>query len=728
MGATPTILGASCARGARVPPLCPGARAHEAAHCSLLTARRVPAHLSSHSDLSLRSRFPRVFGSGLVPPRVRGLGVRVRAFGLGLLAGGCLLASGFGWAWAPAARAVILPPVTIDGPSSAIGEFGGAAVSEDGTGGLVYTKQVGGAQHVFAAQYLHGHWLAPVRVDWGNPYGATYPRIAAADGGWLVVVWVTQIATVDGRVQRALEASTLSPGGSSFGEQITVDPDVGEGEGVDPSLALAANGQGYVAYRAVTENFKEGPQTTIQPLHRGDVLADIRIARYEGQLWSGAEQVNRDPRLSMRPPTESNGPQVALGRDDQAVVAWQEPESNGVARIWARRVFGGTLGLALQASPTTYDGQPLNAEADAFALSVSRFGDAMVVSRVDGTPGTPLAGPRLFSNTLPESAYYTAGQFTGPVLLDGSATASGLGAPSVAVDDQGEYRIAFTSAGMASTLVGGEKQAAPELTLGPAAAPGAAAVTALNPEGGGVSAWTASGAQGPAGVGVREDFPGGGAQSALLTGAVGGPVSELSAGGSESGEALIGFREGSVGEYEIVGEGVSVPPPAFLVEAPRGWVRPSQAELQWSSAEDSTGGVTYSLVIDGHIVQRGIQGLSVLPSRRVLGSGVLHIQILAADASGQQTLSPESALDVDGSPPVASVRHGRGRTVIVRVKDAQSGALAADTTVSFGDGRHARGRLTYRHAYARSGRYVIVVHMRDRVGNEATAHLRVSVR
>lgn len=635
--------------------------------------------------------------------------------------------------WACAgADALILPPQTIDGPNSAIGEFGGAAVSADGTGGLVYTKQVGGAQHVFAAQYSGGQWRAPVRVDWQSPYGASYPRIAAANGGWLVVVWVSQIATVGGRVQSALYSATLEPGAASFGEPFIVDPDVGEGEGVDPSIALASSGQGLVAYRAITDNFSTSKVlTTIRPLRPGDVLADIRVARYDGQRWLSPVRVNRDPRLSMRPPSETNGPQVGIGNGDEAVVAWQEPESNGTARIWARRVFGSTLGLAMQVSPTSYDGQPVSAEADAFALGVSEFGEAKVVSLLAGTPGTPLGGLRMFSATLPVSTSPKGAEFTAPALI-GSASApplAGASVPSVAVDDQGDFRIAFTAAGVADVLSGGETgPPSPEVTLGPTAEQaGVEAVTALNPEGGGVTAWPASDAQGLLGVGVREDFPGGAAQSALLSGAIDGPVSQVAAGDSESGAALIGFREGEPGAYEIVGVPVTVPPPAFSLEVPTGWVTPAHARFAWSEAEDATGGVTYSLILDGRIVQRGIHGLSVLPDPRLLGSGVRHVQILATDASGQQTLSGEGELKVDGSPPVASVRRDRGLTVTVSVKDAQSGAVASDTSMSFGDGAHSKGRLTVRHTYARAGRYVIVVGMRDKVGNEGTAHLRVMV-
>ncbi|HEX3693197.1 MAG TPA: hypothetical protein VHU13_07625 [Solirubrobacteraceae bacterium] len=629
------------------------------------------------------------------------------------------------------ARALILPPRTVAGPSSAIGEFGGAAMSADGSGGLVYTEQVGGVQHVFAAQYAGKQWRAPVRVDWQMPYAASTPRIAAADGGWLVVVWVAPIATVKGRVQQALYSSTMDPGSSSFGEQLIVDPNVGDGEGVDPSIALASSGQGLVAYRAITDNFKtSNVQTTLQPLRPGDVLADVRVARYDEQRWFAPVRINRNPRISMRPPNESNGPQVGVGRSNEAVVAWQEPEPNGSARIWGRRVFGATLGLAMQVSPTTFAGRQVTADATAFALSVSRLGEAKVVSLVPGGSNTPLGGPRMFVSTLPVSTATTASQFTTPTILGspGQPPLQGASAPSVAVDDQGTYRIAFTAENTAQILSGGEQgPAAPEIALGPSASGSAGAVTALNPAGGGVTAWSASDGLGDSGLGVREDFPGGAAQSAFLSGAIDGPVSQVAAGGSESGEMLVGLREGPPGAYEIVAAPVTAPPPEFSLNVPVGWVTPAHARLEWTEAEDATGGALYSLILDGRVVQRAIRGTSVLPARRWLGSGVRHVQVLATDASGQQTVSGESELQVDGSPPVARVRTRR-LAVTVSVRDRQSGAVAKSTYVSFGDRTRTSGKLTLRHVYAHPGSYVIVVHMRDRVGNGATAHLRATVR
>ena len=101
------------------------------------------------------------------------------------------------------ARAVILPAVTIDGPSEEIVGFGGVAMAEDGTGGLVYLKRVDGVPHVFVSRYAEGHWSAPIRVNTEEPYAASWPRIGAANGGELIVVWAMPFATKNGKPVRA---------------------------------------------------------------------------------------------------------------------------------------------------------------------------------------------------------------------------------------------------------------------------------------------------------------------------------------------------------------------------------------------------------------------------------------------------------------------------------------------------------------------------------------------
>src|SRR5271157_4190989 len=59
---------------------------------------------------------------------------------------------------APSAGAVILPATTIDGPNASIEGFGGVAMAEDGTGGVVYLKKVGGVAHVFVSRFSEGQW------------------------------------------------------------------------------------------------------------------------------------------------------------------------------------------------------------------------------------------------------------------------------------------------------------------------------------------------------------------------------------------------------------------------------------------------------------------------------------------------------------------------------------------------------------------------------------------
>src|SRR5271169_1402491 len=151
----------------------------------------------------------------------------------------------------PRARAVVLPATTIDGPSQSIVGFSGVAMAEDGTGGLVYLKSVGGVAHVFVSQYIGDRWLTPIRVD-DTPFAASSPRIGAADGGRLVVVWATPFATVKERPLFELRSATLGAGATQFQSSVIVDQNIGEGVATSPQIAMNAAGQAYLTYR-VTE-------------------------------------------------------------------------------------------------------------------------------------------------------------------------------------------------------------------------------------------------------------------------------------------------------------------------------------------------------------------------------------------------------------------------------------------------------------------------------------------
>ncbi len=66
------------------------------------------------------------------------------------------------------ARAVVSDVHLVDGPSASVLAAGDAAMSEDGTGGVVYLKQVDGRSHVFATQFAR-RCLAPAAAGRRRP-------------------------------------------------------------------------------------------------------------------------------------------------------------------------------------------------------------------------------------------------------------------------------------------------------------------------------------------------------------------------------------------------------------------------------------------------------------------------------------------------------------------------------------------------------------------------------
>jgi hypothetical protein len=663
------------------------------------------------------------------------------------------------FASAPEAQALITPAATVDGPSSSILEFGGVAMASDGSGGVTYVKAVGGVPHAFASRLVEGEWSAPVRVDGDQPFAASQPRIAAGPKGELLVVWVSPLATAHGKLRDGLFSASFGPRANGFGRSQLIDSNVGEGIGVDPSLASTAPGQAIVAYRVITFDFSPGVFTTAVQLRSGDVMADVRLARLKDDRWSRMGAVNRSPEASMRPPGPFNGPQVAAASDGAAAVAWQEPDQSGAARILLRRVFGTTPGPVLEASPTSWEGQPVTADADAFSLAVSAFAQVRLAMRIAPGSSSALSG-RLLLNSLEPNFSLTAGTLTGAQLVDGGAVAGGAGPPGVAASDEGggegSMRLGFL-AGSQLRLMGVDNEGALgalATPAGPTPQPGSPVVTAVNPEGGGLAAYEASDAEGHPAVAVRQEYPSGAAQTGLLFARQGGPVADLAIGRSDSGDGLIGFLQGELGRAQIVVERATAPPASFKVTTPARWVRPPEAKLHWDGSAGGGGPVRYSVLIGGRVVRSGLRRHVFLPRPAQLGSGVKSVRVLATDQLGQQMLSRPAKLWVDGEPPVVSLRvqTGRGR-VTVRVADPDSGLNAKRSRVSFGDGtapakprrsrggaktisrparggRKGKGSPAYSlgHTFEHGGRYRVVVRARDRAGNRIARSFEVKVR
>jgi hypothetical protein len=631
------------------------------------------------------------------------------------------------------ARAVILPAQTIDGPSEEIVGFGGVAMAEDGSGGLVYLKRVDGVAHVFVARYVEGRWLAPIRVDTEAPYAASWPRIGAAEGGELIVVWATPFATYKEKPVYELLGAELGPGGTQFGQAMIVDPDIEEATGTSPDLAVSSTGQADVVYRVVHD------KSSIPLLMPGDVDESVRVAHFDGRRWSNLGAINRDLGVSMRQPTQANAPQLAIGPAGNGAVVWQEPEITGVARIWARRIFGESLDYVMPVSAESFDGAPIGQDAEAPSVAVSRLGQVDVAYRQGVGPGSPLPGPRIFLNTLPNGEASSGAEFQGANVVDAAVTggkSAEVGRPSVDIDEKEDVRLLYDSNGTPRVVEGTDRGLSGTLSLGPPfvgsqllPARELPSASVMNPAGGGVSAWPSATPQGAPAVAVREDFPNGAVQTALLSGGAGGPIGELAVGRSGLGDGLIAFQQGPIGDAAIVAAQISAPPAPSILSLPKGWVKPAQAVVSWKPGTSADGPLTYHVVLDGHLLAAPAGKLEVQLEPRGLGSGRHSVQLLTTDVDGQSTLSAPSTLLVDGAAPTVNLtRAQKGHAVSVRVSDAYSGVDARAVSVSFGDGHDAHGRVRFLHRYAHGGVYQVVVVVRDRLGNTGVIKQLVSVR
>lgn len=631
------------------------------------------------------------------------------------------------------ARAVILPAQTIAGPSEEIVGFGGVAMAPDGTGGVVYLQRVDGVPHVFVSRYAGGQWQAPIRVDTEEPYAASWPRIGAAEGGELIVTWATQYALSDpaegGRPRYEMLGAELAPGGERFGQAILIDKDIEEATGTDPELAVSATGYADLVYRVV-----EGRrQDVVVALRPGDLAQTVRVAHFDGTRWTNLGAINRNPGVAMRPPTEANAPRIAIGSTGNGIAVWQEPELSGVARIWARRLFGSTLDYTMPVSASTYNGAPIDQDADAPSVAVDWLGQADVAYRQSAGPSSPLPGPRIFLNVLPSGESTSGAEFTGAVVADNEVAggqAATVGPPSIDVDEKEELRILYDANGTPRVIEGDDHGLAGSLSLGPPfAGAETAAASVMNPQSGGVSAWPSADAQGAPEVGVREDFPTGAAQTGLVSGGAGGEVAELAVGRSGLGDGLVAWRQGPLGNAAIVASAVTAPPAELVLSVPNHTVVPSQAMVSWQPAISADGPLRYTIVLDGRpqATPTGASEMRLDPLG--LSTGRHTVQLLATDADGQSTLSKPSVIHIDGTAPIVSIaRTGGDRGVSVRVHDPYAGIEAHDVIVSFGDGHSARGRKRFGHRYARAGVYLVLVRVRDNLGNTGVVSKWVKVR
>lgn len=635
----------------------------------------------------------------------------------------CVLLLGF-----PAGAGASISGVQpIDGPSPEVVTVEGAAMAEDGSGGIVYLKKEGGRNHVFVARFDHGAWSPPQRVDAGQGFDSSWARIAAGDGGRLLVTWVQELGVATDRMYSA----TLDPGATGFQEPVPVDMNVGEATSTFPDLAMNAGGQAYVAYLVITDDSPLNPP--------GYLGIDVRIAHYNNRLWSVlGNPVDRNPATPMPKPTPGTGPKVGIDSLGQAVVAWREPDDEFVNRVWARRDFGATVGVPLEVSPASWEGAPLRGEADAFDLDDSGFGQAAVALRQQPGQGSKLSAPRIFVNEMPDAFAEGASTFHGARLVDGGAR-GGLGAPSVAVQPEGGFLAGFSSG--SATLLGfgdNEEVGGVERIDGGTSTIAGEPLVDVAESSASVAAWKEL--SGGGAVAVRERRADGVVEPAALTAAGGGSVGGLVLGGSGLGDGIVAWQQGNGPRAQIAAAVVDAPPNPFLVEAPEGWQRKAKLRVGWSEADNAIGALRYSVSVDDEpIGKKTTRPHAILLSRR-LGEGRHSLQIFAIDDGGQETGSRKALLRIDREKPRVRLRQQGGRLTSI-VTDNASGFKRGGVKATFGGGaarasasrarRHGAGKrnrpVVLHHTFSSPGVYRVTVKARDRAGNRISFSREVRV-
>lgn len=627
-------------------------------------------------------------------------------------------------AGAPTAEAVIAPPVTLDGPSADVLEVGGVALASDGTGGIAFRKRVDGRSHVFAARFVGGRWLAAQRVDLGQRFDSTWPRIAAGDGGRLMVVWAQEAGPGDDR----LFSAVLERGASRFGPPVRIDLDIGEATTTYPSVAMSPGGVAYVTYLVVTRTADE---LAAAGVGAGYVGAEVRAARWRGTTWSALGALNRDPDGVLRAPAPGATPVVVVGDTGTGLLAFQEPDDELVDRIWARRLFGTTVGIPLQVSPPRV-GDATAGPADGFDAAAGGIAFGAVAYRQAPGPGDPAGPTRVLVNALPEATDESAQTFRGPQQVAAAAPGE-LGVPSLAATASGDVHTAVAH-GAGATLVTSDlgRIRGTEVAAADLASRTGDVELGAGPLGRLALAWPAAGPGGE-GVLVQERAPGRPPASAFVAGAgAGGPVAGLDVAGTPHGDLLVGFRQGGDTTGQVVAAFVDAPPRDFTVAVPDRPVRPERARVTWDGAVAVPGGVRYEVFADGRRVASGLRGRTWRPDPRGLGTGVLDVVVRAVDDRGQVTAAEPRPLEIDATPPRVTIRARPGRRIEVRVRDGgrgpASGVAANTVRVSLGGGRRAAGRTFVLRRLPSAGRRRVVVVAADRAGNRQEVEQWVRVR
>jgi hypothetical protein len=625
-----------------------------------------------------------------------------------LLLAGAEVAPLAGPAAAATRRSPTLAPANtvVDGPSVDVTSLNGLAVARDGTGSLVYLKNVAGVAHVFVSGLRSGAFQAPVQVDSGLVGPSSQPVIAATNGGLTLVAFINA-----GQLYVAQQANALS----AWQAPVAL---YGSGAS-NPSLSISTFGKAYLAFTAV-----------------GPGGHDIRADYFNQGQWA-AVSAPLDANVSDDAGAGTARPQVATAGDGTAIVAWGE---NG--HIYTRRVRGTAPSIAFQqADPPSFAGfNEVSADQPVVGTGGDSSYAAIAFHEVVSSGGVKQS--RVLVNRL------RAGQYDGAVAADTPVGPGGEGAinPRVAVTEFGTGWIsaqgdASNNAFITSLTTNDSVASHAQLNgLPEAGAPDTVPATA-----GIVStllAWQQYGGSSPMPE-IRVRYSPDGIQLdpdlIVSTPNLGAANADLGlfAGGDLAGDAAIAWVQSNGTQNQIVTAQLFQAPKAFAPSTAFAYSRSANPLLTWSAPSELWGPLTYTVKLDGAVV-----GSSQSPALRTVAPVAQgrHVwQVVAANLAGQTSTDRASVVFVDSLPPqvraqITGVRHvGDLLHLYVRDTDrppglpASAGSGVVSLQVKWGDGTKAFLKHAASHVYHRRRTYTVTVIAFDRAGNRTVVTKKVKI-
>jgi len=597
------------------------------------------------------------------------------------------------------------PPVTIDGPSPDIVSLGGLAVARDGTGGLVYTKQVAGVPHVFVSRLLGGVFQPPEQVDPGLPGASEQPVIAASSAGALAIAFINA-----GSLFVLTRATSASP--------YTEARDLFDGA-TNPAIGMTLLGKAYLAFTAV-----------------GAGGHDVRAAYFARGVWS-LESTPLDAHPADDAGTGSGRPAVAAASDGVGIVAWGEAGHVYSRRVWATSPSG----VCEQDDVPVLGGWP---ELSADEPSISTPGDSsyadIVFHEVLGSGSVQQSRVRV--------AHLRASQSDLVGQADGLTTpgAGGADHPEVALNEYGRGFIT-SERGDTGQVIAAHARAngyldsvypadsLPNATP-PYAVPGIAGLTST------LIGWQHDpGSPGTPEILARYAQDGSTLGPELVLSSPGqGPTDAadgLSAGGDISGDAALTWVQGASSARRIVAAQMYQPPGAIAPSTGFAYLPTSHPALGWTAAKALWGPIRYLVSVDGSLIGQTTGTSLQVPVR--LRDGRHSWEVTAVNPAGltsrmrpgsfwTDTVAPLVSVSLTGKRRVGAYLHARiAYTDAPSLEPPSASSGIADVLIRWGDGSRYHFGHGNLHAYRRPGRYTVTVTVTDRAGNATTVSRAITI-